>query len=598
MGKGATPALPRLSVLVLADYTSDHATTVIEHISALRELSRHDIRLFNPRELHRSRFLDLDEFDVVVVHYSLVAISDGYLAPPFRDALRRFDGLKVQMIQDDYRWVDDFTANIADLGITVLFTLVPERELDAVWKPEKLPGVERITTLAGYAPHESRPRPAIPLAERPYDIVYRGRALPYWLGRLGQEKAWIAQGVLQRAEASGLVVDVDWRENARIYGRDWEAFLGSGRATLGSESGASITDFDGTLQKRVEAYVAERPGATYAEVHDAILSPYEGNVMMNVVSPRVFETIAARTALVMFPGEYSGAVQPNAHFIPLAKDFSNWEEVVERLHDLDGLQVMVDRAYEEVIASGRFAIDRFVERFDRALDEHGRVRSRSDVKRGHRAAVRERPVRLKAQRVAFRLRVARHYVLVAAYTLLSILALGRAFDAPLKIALALSFVRHDRDLRALVSAWRAGRRAKDGSAAGAVALLDDVLKLGVLRRLVAGDWPEVAEGGGVVVEREVRDGALTLRTTYRDQAPGASGGLAPVPHSMAEGPPTRLVWDHRRIGTCVPWKPGRLPARRIAVGTTGVHEFAAVNALAAREPRIVEQLANAVASGA
>ena len=143
---------PRLSVLLLADDDRLHANTVLEHIEALTRLSRHDVVVYNPRALKTSFALDLDEFDVVVIHYSLISIADPYLAPPFREKLRRFDGLKVQIIQDDYRWVNDFRAMIRELGITVLFTLVPERAIEQVWPASELPGVERITTLAGYVP--------------------------------------------------------------------------------------------------------------------------------------------------------------------------------------------------------------------------------------------------------------------------------------------------------------------------------------------------------------------------------------------------------------------------------------------------------------
>src|ERR1044071_8079895 len=117
-----------------------------------------------------------------------------------------------------------------------------------------LPGVEKIHTLAGYVPLGAGSQPVPALADRPLDIVYRGGALPYWIGRLGQEKAWIAQGVAARAEHYGLRCDVDWREGARIYGQSWVEFMSSGRATLGSESGASITDFDGSIERRVRVY--------------------------------------------------------------------------------------------------------------------------------------------------------------------------------------------------------------------------------------------------------------------------------------------------------------------------------------------------------
>ena len=112
MSRASSP----LSVLLLADDDAAHANTILEHIDALTTLSRHHVVTFNPRGTSGSVALDLDEFDVVVMHYSLVTINDGYLAPSFRAKLRRFGGLKVQMIQDDYRWVHEFWAMIRELG--------------------------------------------------------------------------------------------------------------------------------------------------------------------------------------------------------------------------------------------------------------------------------------------------------------------------------------------------------------------------------------------------------------------------------------------------------------------------------------------------
>jgi len=75
----------RLRVLLLCDDWSGHASTVLEHIGAFTRLSRHDVRSFNPRGLRDSVALDLDEFDVVVIHYSLILSNDNYVAPAFRD---------------------------------------------------------------------------------------------------------------------------------------------------------------------------------------------------------------------------------------------------------------------------------------------------------------------------------------------------------------------------------------------------------------------------------------------------------------------------------------------------------------------------------
>src|SRR5437870_3869804 len=117
-----------LQVLLLADDQKGHAGTIHDHIQALRRLSRHRVELYNPRGLRRSRFLPLERFDVVVVHYSLVLIWDDYVSVELRERLQHFEGLKVQFLQDEYRHVDQMTAAMRDVGIDVLFSVVPEAE--------------------------------------------------------------------------------------------------------------------------------------------------------------------------------------------------------------------------------------------------------------------------------------------------------------------------------------------------------------------------------------------------------------------------------------------------------------------------------------
>jgi len=202
------------------------------------------------------------------------------------------------------------------------------------------------------------------MRERSVHVGYRGRTLPFWLGRLTQEKVWIGQGIGARAEQIGLRCDIGWHEDQRIYGRAWPEFLMRCKATLGTESGASIADFDGTIEQAVRSYLRVHPDASFEQVEDAVLRPYEGNVTVNVISPRVFEAASLRTALVMFPGQYSGVVEPGVHYIALAKDFSNMAEVAEKLKDDEFLEKLVARTYDDLVASGRWSLGAFIDDFD------------------------------------------------------------------------------------------------------------------------------------------------------------------------------------------------------------------------------------------
>jgi hypothetical protein len=363
-----------LSVLLLCDDNPSHAPNVLEHIRAFRRFSRHDIDLFNPVGLTRSRLLRLRDYDVVVLHYTIVL----YLSEWFREQLAQFRGLKVEFIQDEYRQVDAMTERMRQFGIHVLFSSVPAGSVSSVYG-SRLPGVDILPTLTGYVPASLDECRQQPLEGRPLDVVYRGRSVPYWLGRLGQDKILIGREFLARASSTDLRCDISWTEADRVYGDAWYRFLRSARTTLGTESGASIIDFDGSLQERTERYLRAHPGATFDEVEGEILAQFEGNATIRAVSPRVFEAAALGTAMINFPGSYSDVIEPWIHYVPLQKDFSNFEEVVEAIRDDKLLGEIASRAHSDLVASGDYSLRTFVQKFDREIE--GRVQPAPDRRR-------------------------------------------------------------------------------------------------------------------------------------------------------------------------------------------------------------------------
>ena len=93
----------------------------------------------------------------------------------------------------------------------------------------------------------------------------------------------------------------------------------------------------------------------------------DGQIRLNQISPRCFEAAALRTVMVMYPGEYSGRLEAWRHYIPLAKDHSNMEEVVAALGDASLIDNMTERAYEEVALAPENSYATFVEEVDKQL---------------------------------------------------------------------------------------------------------------------------------------------------------------------------------------------------------------------------------------
>ena len=254
------------------------------------------------------------------------------------------------------------------IGVNVLFTCVPSSEIPKVYSEDALPGVCKVNVLTGYVPDGLLNRPVLAPSKRAFIIGYRSRRPPFWLGTLAEEKYAIGAQFLADAERfPGLACDISLCEEDRLYGHRWVEFLLRCRAVLGVESGASVFDFTGELERTVEHAMLRNPALEFEEVSRRYLANLDGQIRLNQISPRCFEAAALRTVMVMYPGEYSGRLEAWRHYIPLAKDHSNMEEVVATLGDASLIDNMTERAYEEVALAPENSYATFVEEVDKQL---------------------------------------------------------------------------------------------------------------------------------------------------------------------------------------------------------------------------------------
>jgi hypothetical protein len=364
----ARPGDRRLKVLVLCHVPLRGANTVLDHCASFRRFSRHDYFYCNPVGKPQPSWMRLDDFDAILVHYSILAVARPYLLPSWVEAIRRAKALKMVFLQDEYRRVNERIEGVQALGTDVLFTCVPFAEVPKVYPASALPRTKIFCTLTGFVPDDLGSAAPDFDRPRPVDVGYRARTLPFWYGALGQEKGLIARRFLELAAGTGLACDISAREEDRIYGKAWVRFLRSCRCTLGTESGASVFDFTGEIERRTVQHLAAHPEAAFEEIRRRFFQDEEGKVRLNQISPRVFEAIACGVCLVLFEGEYSGIIRPGEHFIPLRKDFSNFEEAVRGIRDPACTTAMARRAYQDVVANGQYSYRQFAAGFDRALE--------------------------------------------------------------------------------------------------------------------------------------------------------------------------------------------------------------------------------------
>jgi hypothetical protein len=114
------------------------------------------------------------------------------------------------------------------------------------------------------------------------------------------------------------------------------------------------------------------PELSPEQVYERTVKPYDGvGVYYRTVSPRVFEAAATGTCQILYEGKYSGVVAPGVHYLPLRKDFANFDEIMRLYRDEGVRREMVQRAERDLIASGTYSYRRFIERFDAGLEAAG-----------------------------------------------------------------------------------------------------------------------------------------------------------------------------------------------------------------------------------
>jgi hypothetical protein len=351
-----------MDVIVLYRIAHTFTNAVYEHLLALKTLERSNVVFAAIDSLSVLSF-DLEEFDALIVHYSLRLPFDQ-ISERAAEKLRTFKGVKALLIQDDYDDPRRACYWMNRCQFDVVFTVVPDASLAKVYSPELVPGMEFVSVLTGYAEDLRCAGSERPPSVRPITIGYRGRTLPLQYGQLGREKVTIGKTVKRYCDDNGISSDIAWTDDKRIYGAHWYEFIADCRATLCSESGCNVFDWDNDLVRRLAAFRAANPAASEAETYNAV-------GLMNQISPRCFEAIALRSVLVMFEGRYSDVLREGVHYLSLKKDFSNIGSVFDQLADDSLCNAMAERAHADIIGSGVYSYKAFVEKVGQRLVAHG-----------------------------------------------------------------------------------------------------------------------------------------------------------------------------------------------------------------------------------
>jgi hypothetical protein len=306
-------------------------------------------------------------FDLIIFHTTVLGrwFRDAFwnILAPAR-VLKNVNARKVIMPQDEFLNSDLLVEFIHEFQIDCVFSVSPPTEWAKIYDGADFGRVAFHQVLTGYlAPKtiDAINKITTGIDTRPIDVGYRAYRAEPWLGRFGWLKRKLADEFLEHAPQVGLRVDISTEPSDTLLSMEWYRFLLNCKYTIGVEGGSSILDHNGEVKKCTEDHLVTHPEATFEQVEQACFAGRDGSLQLQVLSPRHLEACATKTCQVLVEGQYNGILKPHTHYIPLRRDFSNLEEVIELMRQDRVREQIVTNAYRDIVQSNKYTYKQFVD---------------------------------------------------------------------------------------------------------------------------------------------------------------------------------------------------------------------------------------------
>lgn len=279
-----------------------------------------------------ARWAGTDFFSKRLAEYAFVADSSA---------------LKIALPQDEYDCNEVLDDWMCDWNIDVLYSVI-SASWDKLYPRYHLKG-KILLGYTGYIDESLIDRPLKPFEVRSKDIGYRTRKLPPYFGRTGEIKWRIGEAVALHARRHGLAVDIKLGASATLPGDAWLGFLGDTKFALGANSGSSLLDPRGYIQRGVRDHLSKNPLATFEEVEASVFPGLDGEEM-TAISPRVFEAALMGCAQILVKGHYSGLVRPYEDYIPINADATDFDLVLAAMQDPTLVSRMIRNSRDAILS--------------------------------------------------------------------------------------------------------------------------------------------------------------------------------------------------------------------------------------------------------
>jgi hypothetical protein len=351
-------------------------TTTEEHLYSFKRYAQADcfyLMLDKGKELGLSQepipeYIARIDFDVILFHYGFMSsrwAGNESFDRAYRQVLPLVNSkaIKAIMPQDEMANTNNLVDFVNKFNIDIVFSVAPETEWPMLYRGVDFSRVKFYKVLTGYLDDRGVDliNKLLRKTTKDIDIGYRARNLPQWLGRHGYMKTLIAEVFNKAVKKFNLKTDISTNPKDTFMGHDWYKFMVRCKYMIGVEGGSTIHDPDGSIAIRSAAYLKEHPDCTFEEIENACFPGLDGKLQLIAISPRNLESCATRTCQVLVESTFNDILKPWVHYIPIKKDLSNIDEVLQIIKDDTKREEITANAYKDIVESGTWSYKGFVE---------------------------------------------------------------------------------------------------------------------------------------------------------------------------------------------------------------------------------------------
>lgn len=326
--------------------------SAFDHLMCFKRYINGDVEYVNMAIRSLPKKLDYD-----LIIFTTMFLSRRWRPQQFELLMKKIEPLescsipKVAIPQDEFIHMDLLCEFISRFDCKWVFTPVSKQDWHFVFNKVDHDRVFFRQVLTGYVePQTVKKIEAMKQKiKKDIDISYRVWKAPYWMGRHGIQKVIVAEEVLKSLPRFQLKTDISLKTEDTLMGSDWYRLLLRSRYTLGAESGASLCQRQNELLRLTNDFLEQNPNADFNLVEQTCFPNRDGELNLFSVGPRHFEACITETCQILVEGNYENRFVADRHYIPVKKDFSDLDLVLEKLNDEDHRIRLTRQAYEEVI---------------------------------------------------------------------------------------------------------------------------------------------------------------------------------------------------------------------------------------------------------